>query len=386
MTIEALRITNFKCFQDLRLSLAQLSLFTGYNAAGKSTALQGLLLLAQACRWDPYSNAVPLAGQLVRLGLPGDLLSASATARSIRMGIQTTEDSITWELEPGELAVGLLKVKEASLSTADGECVSWQDALWPLAIQRLAVNAEHLRRLLSEIIVISAVRSGPSDAYPVPDDAGRFHADVGVEGQFAPWWLARSSDDEVDEERRHPLECGTSFRRQLDAYLGDLFPGAQVNAEQISRTAQVRLELRTSSTGEWIRPANIGYGLTYAFPILTALLAAKKGQVVIIDSPEAHLHPSAQSAMGRLLARIASAGVQVIVETHSDHVLNGVRLAIRDKIVSPNEVAIHFFAGPAEGTHGVSSLHVDSNGSIESWPEGFFDQSERDLTQLAGWE
>jgi predicted ATPase len=152
---------------------------------------------------------------------------------------------------------------------------------------------------------------------------GRIHADVGVEGQFAPWWYAHAADDEIDVERRHPKESASTLRRQLDAYLGELFAGAQANAEQISRTSLVRLEFKTSTTSDWRRPANVGYGLTYAFPILVALLIARPGQIVVIDSPEAHLHPRAQSAMGSMLARFAKAGVQILVETHSDHVLNG---------------------------------------------------------------
>jgi predicted ATPase len=86
-----------------------------------------------------------------------------------------------------------------------------------------------------------------------------------------------------------------------------------------------------------------------------------------------------------MLARFAKAGVQVLVETHSDHVLNGVRLAVRHNVIGFNDVTVHFFSGPTETRHGILSLRIDKNGTLDAWPEGFFDQSERDLTVLAGW-
>src|SRR5262249_15841889 len=157
----------------------------------------------------------------------------------------------------------------------------------------------------------------------------------------------------VSPERRHPGEPAPSFRKQLDAWIGALFSGAQANVQSFPTISMFSLQFRLSEIGAWRRPANIGYGLTYAFPILVALLAASKGQIVVVDSPEAHLHPSAQSSMGRILAHFAKAGVQIIVETHSDHLLNGVRLAIKEGQLSNSSLRIHFFAGPSPGGHGV---------------------------------
>jgi len=133
------------------------------------------------------------------------------------------------------------------------------------------------------------------------------------------------------------------------------------------------------------RAANVGFGLTYVLPILTAILSSAPGALLLIENPEAHLHPKGQSRMGELLARAASCGIQIIVETHSDHILNGIRLAVRNRKLASSDVQIHFFQrGEHDGVIDVSTLRVDRNGSIDEWPDGFFDQSERDLMAL--WE
>lgn len=124
-------------------------------------------------------------------------------------------------------------------------------------------------------------------------------------------------------------------------------------------------------------------------PIIVAGLLAKKGQILIIDSPEAHIHPMGQSAMGRFLAMVANAGVQVIIETHSDHILNGVRLAVFGGKLPANQAAIHFFNSRPRGSDDhahVLSPQIDKNGNLSEWPAGFFDQAEADLAKLAGWD
>ena len=206
-----------------------------------------------------------------------------------------------------------------------------------------------------------------------------------MDGRFASYWYDKIVDDVVPEPRRHPAERATSMRKQLDAWLGTLFPEAQANVQMLPQALLLSLQFRLSGIGAWRRPANVGYGLTYVFPILVALLTVPEGEIVIIDSPEAHLHPYGQSQMGRLLAHFAAAGVQIIVETHSDHLLNGSRLAVKEGQLNHAAMQIHFFMGASGAQHGVVSPAIDQNGRIHEWPGGFFDQSEKDLSQLAGW-
>jgi predicted ATPase len=106
--------------------------------------------------------------------------------------------------------------------------------------------------------------------------------------------------------------------------------------------------------------------------------------MLIVENPEAHLQPSGQSAMGAFLAQTAGDDVQVVVETHSDHVINGIRRVIADRTsnLAAHDTAIHFFEAAGEEV-AVKTIDVMETGQLSVWPPGFFDQGQRDLAQLA---
>jgi predicted ATPase len=331
-----------------------------------------------------------LNGLLVRLGTPGEVLNSGIG--SVIFGIEDEHSSIEWAMQAEDRAKGVaMQIIQIEIKNNEGKKEFKGDRLNRL--ERLLPpeandNARQLVNGLQDIIFLSAIRIGTADVFPSPDDPSPVNADVGIEGQFAPWWFQRLLDEDIDESRRHPSDEALTLRRQFNAWASQLFPGAQANAITMEKTNLVRLELRIGDIGDFRRPSNIGYGLTYAFPVIVAGLLANKGQVLIIDSPEAHLHPMGQSQMGRYLAQIASAGVQVIIETHSDHILNGIRLAVRDQAIAAEKVVIHFFNhadNVKENVARVMSPLIDRSGNLSEWPDGFFDQTEKDLSQLAGW-
>ena len=369
--LTALHVENFKCFNQLRLPLAPLTLLTGFNAAGKSSAIQPLLLLAQGTK-KPPSSMHSLNGPLVRLGTVGDILPNGSTASQFRCKIETTHGNASWAFNCQAGARQVERLEAKIESTENEESCDRGGSIY--------------EDFLAEISYIGAVRDGLTDAYPLPDLDSRGVADVGVDGRFAAYWYDQYADEELTEARRHPDEPSSSWRKQAGAWFSTLFPGAQVNVQYAALFSAESLQFRLSDIGEWRRPTNVGYGLSYAFPILVALLTAKDKQVIVIDSPEAHLHPSAQSQMGKLLAKFAAAGVQIIIETHSDHLLNGIRLAVKDKTLDKKSLAIHFFTGASQAGHGVVSPVIDGDGRLSDWPLGFFDQAERDLAALSGWE
>jgi predicted ATPase len=371
--ITGFQIKNFKCFEDLSLTLGHLTLLTGFNGGGKSTAIQPLLLLSQNMRLSNVPTNYALNGLLAQLGTVGDVLPSDVSTTPIEFFVRKEAAALRWSFSAraGDRFLGV-KMKEV---VADG-----------LSVREESNFTREIERALSKLIYISAVREGTADAFPSPNVGDSEFSTIGVDGRFASYWYDQMADEEVSVARRHPDESAGTFRKQLDAWMGALFRGAQANVQALPQVSLLCLQFRLSEIGPWRRPANIGYGLTYAFPILVALLTARKDQVVIVDSPEAHLHPSAQSEMGRILAHFAGAGVQIVVETHSDHLLNGARLAVKEGRLAHSSLQIHFFSGATHDGHGVVSPTVDSEGRIYEWPTGFFDQSERDFLLLAGWE
>ena len=90
------------------------------------------------------------------------------------------------------------------------------------------------------------------------------------------------------------------------------------------------------------RATNVGFGLSYVLSVLLALLSPP-GTLCLIENPESHLHPRGQTKLAELAARAAKAGVQVFAETHSDHFMDGVRIAVKDGILRPEETSFHYF-------------------------------------------
>ena len=113
--------------------------------------------------------------------------------------------------------------------------------------------------------------------------------------------------------------------------------------------------------------------------VVTALIA-KEGDIVIVENPEAHLHPEAQTRLTFMLAKLGARGVQVFIETHSEHVINGIRLAaLKEEYALDNEdVRIFFFDKDFQK----KDLIIEKNGKILNWPERFFDQYQKELSEI----
>ena len=376
--IQGLRLRNLKCFEQLDIRLAPLTLLTGFNAAGKSTTLQALLLLAQTLRTHSRSGELQLNGPLVSLGTPGEVLNENHSSEPLGLGLAFSEHRLDWTFSlEDDHARRYLKAKQ--LTTEAQGATQLPVGMFPPALNDLL---ERRCKGIEEVIYVGANRETSGEVFPSPR-MPLAPGDPGCTGQFAPWQFYQYADDDIDQLRCMPHSPPGTVRKALNTWLGELFPGAEANATTLPGTDLMKLEFRTTSTGEWHRPSNVGFGLSYAFPMLVAGLCSRAGQTIVIDSPEAHLHPLGQSVTGQFAAHVASAGQQLIVETHSDHFLNGVRIAVKNGVLDPSDLANYFFMKPPNTQ--VTELAVDKNGNLNAWPSGFFDQAEQDLAVLAGW-
>ena len=128
---------------------------------------------------------------------------------------------------------------------------------------------------------------------------------------------------------------------------------------------------------------NVGFGITYALPILVSGLTVPEGGMLLVENPEAHLHAKAQSNMGYFLARMAAAGVRVIIETHSEHIVNGIRRMIVEgkSEMSQKDMTIYFFVNTNEKKNIIEITTVEI-GNLSEFPVDFFDQVRQDMAEL----
>ncbi|MBO4736793.1 MAG: DUF3696 domain-containing protein, partial [Paludibacteraceae bacterium] len=125
---------------------------------------------------------------------------------------------------------------------------------------------------------------------------------------------------------------------------------------------------------------DVGYGYSYVLSIIVNLITIKNG-ILIIENPEAHLHPMAQLRLTEMISEIVSKKkIQVFVETHSEHIVNGFRIAaLKEKFEIHNtDLSIYFF----DKDYSVQHLEVQANGRISNWSKGFFDQFEYEMAQI----
>ena len=243
------------------------------------------------------------------------------------------------------------------------------------------------------LVYVNAERVGPRKSYP-RSDAKALANDFGANSEYAWSYLYSSRDHYVFDYEEDDPRLVTSegvwtenvkIPRFIGSWLRDIV-GSDVRL-QLSEVASADAIIagflfdRPGGTRQGpYKATNVGFGLSYVLPVVLALLA-EPGTLCLIENPESHLHPRGQTKLGELAARAAKAGVQVFVETHSDHFMDGVRIAVRDGLIKPEEVAFHYFERQG-GKAVVSSPQVDADGRLSEWPAGFFDQHEENLMRL----
>ena len=149
----------------------------------------------------------------------------------------------------------------------------------------------------------------------------------------------------------------------------------------VKKTNDVSLELYVerisnaqNQVEDLVHLADVGFGVSQVLPVLVALAGAERGQMVLIEQPELHLHPKAQLAMGSLLADAAKRGIIVVVETHSQLILRAIQTKIAQKQLSSEKVGLHWFSrDPKTGWSSVTKAELLPDGSFGDWPVDFTD-------------
>lgn len=367
-------LDNFKAFQRLDLPLAPLTLLAGANAVGKSTIMQAMALLRQSFDANMLTTGggFLLNGGLIELGVGQDVLHEDYLTESNRdcphigIGLQCAEAEAYWEADYRSLLQREADVLPLTLAPAE--------------VSNFCLFADGFQYLKAD-------RISPSVHYPKSYEVAVRKGFLGANGEHTANYLRVRGDDRItDPHLRHPTAKSAALLDQTDAWFQTICPGVNLQAEDLRGTDLVRLSygffgnVGLSSSMRY-RPTNVGFGLSYVLPVVVACLASRPGQIILLENPEAHLHPRGQTAITNLICRAATAGAQVIIETHSDHVLNAVRLSVKDRTLAAPQVAMHYFDRDGKSLR-ISSPRVEPNGMLSSWPEGFFDEWDQALDRL----
>jgi predicted ATPase len=354
--IGELQIRGFKKFMEQSLAMRPLTILAGMNGSGKTSVLHALLLIREAT-------------------LRGDKIVQLNGPHGLELGNFEAVQNWNW---PESI--------EFQLVEDDGTSYRWvfggsQTDLYvrveahPSSPPRSFESGGRLFQYLS------AERFGPrniSGATGLPPAS----LEVGSRGEYCAQVLYTLGSDPIEESRRCPEQTdvvAALLKFEAERWLSLIARPIQIDTELLATTTATALRFSVPGT-EWVRPPNMGFGVSYALPVVLAGLTARTGGLLIVENPEAHLHPAGQSHMGRFLATIAAAGVQVLVETHSDHLLNGIRRAIGEtRVIGPAQALVHFFDVDDSPPQ---ALEFTESGGITSWPTGFFDQYQIDVAAL----
>ena len=368
--IRRIQLHNFKAFKALDVPLGNLTLLSGLNSVGKSSALQAFGLLRQSAQAgmigaEPQGELL-LNGPLVQLGTARDVLYEWAEAQSFSLGVEaSTGTYLTWKGNVDDLQADV--VPATNITTQ--------------------VQPEFQALLTGPFQYLRADRISPALVYPRSHQEVVRKRSLGSRGEFTVHYLSQHRDEPVENPLVRVEGRPPGLLSQVTHWMGLVAPGVRIEPEDVEGTDYVRVRFGFGSAAGLsgsasYRPTHVGFGLTYTLPVVVAALATPPGGTLLLENPEAHLHPRGQAALGRLLALAAAGGTQVVVESHSDHVLNGIRLAVKRGELSRDDVWLHFFRRTAPDTVAVESPVVEANGRLSRWPDGFFDQWDRDVDAL----
>lgn len=387
--ITQIDLENFKCFKNLRLPLRPLTLLSGTNASGKSSVLQAAALLHQTICTNERSRHLILNGPVVQLGTVLDVVDKVYGRHTCRIGLVDEETSYQWmftgQRPDMSMRVECVEIAEYALSNCPVICQHPEQlhSLLPLLeAQPEPWLRSRLKSRLRGLTYITAERLGPQEIYTV-QNPGTVSV-VGSKGEHAISVLHTGRDEAVLPSLQLSNVPATRLQ-QTEARMQVFFPGYRMDIQPIPQTNAVTVGLGNAGDTGFHRPVHAGFGLTQILPIAIAALSAQQDDLLLIENPEVHLHPAGQAVMGQFMADVAQAGVQVILETHSDHVLNGIRRAVKAGKLLAQDVALHFFKARSSDETQVLSPILDNEGNIDIWPKGFFDQFDIDMNYFAGW-
>jgi predicted ATPase len=146
------------------------------------------------------------------------------------------------------------------------------------------------------------------------------------------------------------------------------------------------VKVKTRGSTDWVDIPDVGFGVSQVLPVLVQCFYAPHNSIILMEQPEIHLHPSAQSALADVMIDVVSSkengvnrNIQLIIETHSEHFLRRLQRRIAEDAISKEQVSA-YFADITKMPAALEALQFDSDGNIRNWPENFFGDEMEDIT------
>lgn len=367
--IKSISVSALKSIKELSIDCSRLNLFVGTNSSGKSTFLQALLLLKQH----------KLNGRYISLGDFREVRNYSLPNNSIKLEVTQTGTCQTEGLE-------YIEDKERDSYSADMYCVKSNGEHEPIeeAGDSFILSSDKFHYL-------SCHRIGVNDIYSknMMDEK-----DFGIDGEYALAYLLKNEGENIDEELLVKDNSITnSLLEQVNYWLYNIV-NMRLSIDDIKKTNYLQVKYNNnpanaSSEALYCRPVNVGSGISYLISIIITCLGSEKDSVIIIENPEIHLHPKAQSRLCDFLYFVSKAERQIFVETHSDHKFNGIRAGVATSQIDRDDISVNFFALNKKYETESSSILFGENGNFTGTNKSMglddlFDQFDLDLDRMLG--
>jgi len=357
--INYMQIENFKSLRRIALPLQGLNLFFGMNGMGKSSVMQSLLLLRQSF-WENQKSSLDYLytnGDLVRLGTGKDIFCQGAAEDKIRFYVQF-DNQIKYDCR---------YLYDLSQDSDQMERVEKN------------LKEDYSTSLFTEdFFYLGAEHIGPQKQYNVENWKKNGVAKLGVAGEFiVPFLAVEGEKILVPKVMCHQNGKTDRLIDQVSAWMGEVSPGIKLTAELLPMIEKAKLAISYSGNRlmtEPFLPVNVGFGIPYVLPLIVELLISDKNSLILVENPESHLHPKGQTMIAKLISLAAENGCQIICESHSDHVINGVRVAAKQKLIDYKKIGIYYFSKNEDQETKLDTIYVDRKGNLSDYPQGLLDE------------
>lgn len=367
--IESVSLQNFKCFAEKKdVHLSRISILYGHNGRGKSSLSQALLLIGQSMKERNDLEQLVIVGDQVKLDSFNDIKSIDTETDEIKFWIETNKEKVEVGFSPYPGKPQLGKLSTLIFNGEDRFDVQTTHSSETDEGQKVAFSTSDITvfQFLKGVTYISAGRLGPlndmvrNDSLP-PNK-------IGTKGESLLNALSHQSPDFVD----YVGQC-----------LSNILTGAAIKIPDPKAT-RLELMLNSRDGDQVFHPINVGFGYSYVLPVIVGTLLAEKGSILIIENPEAHLHPGAQSRiMEFLIEQAIEKDLQLIIETHSDHVVNGMRISMKKGVLKPSDSIIQHFSYISRNVSPViTPITSDAFGNLSDYPDDFLDEWTAQMLQL----